>query len=144
MRERPRYAFDISRQRRVVLDVMQGMFTHNIDDARPGLFGVVQIRRSVCQTRAQMQQGGSGSIGHAVIAIRRAAAHALEQAEHAAHALNAIQRANEMHFRRARVGKAHLHPAFYQCANQTFCAVHECLPQLIEFGWCPIFPTILI
>ena len=113
MRERPRYAFDISRQRRVVLDVMQGMFTHNIDDARPGLFGVVQIRRSVCQTRAQMQQGGSGSIGHAVIAIRRAAAHALEQAEHAAHALNAIQRANEMHFRRARVGKAHLHPAFY-------------------------------
>ena len=52
---------------------------------------------------AEMEQRCSRLLGHARIAVGSPRRHALEQAEHAAHAVDAIERGDEMHFRRAGV-----------------------------------------
>ena len=110
--ESKEHAFDVRRQRRIVFDVITRVLPHNVDDARARLLRVMQIGQTIAQPRPQMQQRGRGFISHAVITIRRAAAHALEQAQHAAHALNPIQCTDKMHLRSAGVGEAHIHPAF--------------------------------
>ena len=124
MRERPRDAFDVGGERRVVLDVIERVLADDIDDARAGLLGVVQVGRRVGQTGTEMQQRRGRLVGHAVVAVGRPAAHAFEQAEHAAHALDAIERADEMHLGRAGIGEADIDAALHQGPNQTLRSVH--------------------
>src|SRR6185503_12026685 len=100
-------------------------------DAGARLLGVVQVGGGVGEARAEMQQGRGRLVLHAVVAVGRARADALEQAEHAAHALDAIERADEMHLRRAGIGEADLDAALHQGPNQTLRTVHTVLP--IEF-----------
>ena len=129
MRERPRDAFDVGGERRVVLDVIERVLAHDVDDARARLLGVVQVGRGVGEAGTEMQQGRGRLVGHAVVAVGRAAAHAFEQAQHAAHALDAIERADEMHLRGAGIGEADFDAALDQGANQTFRSVHRRLPD---------------
>ena len=128
MREGTRDAFDVGGERRVVLDVIERVLAHDVDDTRARLLGVVQVGRRIGETGTQMQQGRGRLVGHAVVAIGRTGADALEQAEHAAHALDAIQRADEVHLRGAGVGETDLDAALHQGADQTFSSVHR-LPQ---------------
>ena len=67
-------------------------------------------------------------VAHPVIAVCGAGHDALEQAEHAAHAVDPVERGDKMHLRRARVGKTHLDPAADQRAHQAFRAVHLVSP----------------
>jgi hypothetical protein len=125
VRERPRNAFDVGGERRVVLDVIKRVLAHDIDDARARLLGVVQVGGGIGETGAEMQQGRGRLVGHTVVAVGRAAAHAFEQAEHAAHALDPVERTDEMHLRGAGIGEADFDAALHQGPNQTFRSVHR-------------------
>ena len=125
MREGPRDAFDVGGERRVVLDVIERVLAHDVDDAGARLLGVVQVGRRIGEAGTEMQQGRGGLVGHAVVAVGRAAAHAFEQAEHAAHALDPVERAHEVHLRGAGIGEADFDAALHQGPNQTFRSVHR-------------------
>ena len=55
-----------------------------------------------------MQQGAAGLSGHAAIAVGHAGHRAFEKAEHGAHAVDTVERRDEMHFGRARIGETDL------------------------------------
>ena len=76
----------------------------------------------------EMQQRRGRRALHAEIAVGRPRHHALEQAEHAAHALDAIQRCDEVHLRGAGIGEADVDPARDQGPHQTFRTVHPVTP----------------
>ena len=124
VRHRTRHAFDVGGQRGIVGDVVAGMLADDVDDAGARLLRVVQIGQPVAQARPQVQQGGGRLAGEPVIAVGRAGDHALEQAQHAAHALDLVQGRNEVHFGRAGVAEADLHFARHERAHQTFGSVH--------------------
>ena len=124
-RHRPRQAFDIGGQRRVVADVIGRMLADDVDDAGMRLLGVVQVGKAVGETGAEMQQRRGRRALHAEIAVGRPGHHALEQAEHAAHALDAIERCDEMHLGGAGIGEADVDPARDQGPHQTFRTVHS-------------------
>ena len=125
MREGPSDAFDVGGERRVVLDVIERVLAHDVDDAGTCLFGVVQVGGGIGEARAEMQQGRGRLVGHAVVAIGGAAADAFEQAEHAAHAFDAVEGPDKMHFRGARIGEAYLDATLHQGPNQTLRSVHH-------------------
>ena len=101
------------------------MLADQIDDWRLRFARVVQIRRAVRKSRPEMQQRASWLSGHPRISVRGAGHHAFEQPEHATHFAHAVERRDNMHFRRAGVGEASVHSARHQRANQAFCTVHE-------------------
>ncbi len=72
-----------------------------------------------------MQQGRRRLVGHAVVAIGGTTADAFEQAKHATHAFDAIERADKVHFRGTRIGEADLDAALHQGPNQTLRSVHH-------------------
>ena len=127
-RHRPRQALDIGSQRRVVADVIGRVLADDIDDAGMRLLGVVQVGKAVGEAGPEMQQRRGRRALHAEIAVGRARHHALEQAEHAAHALDAIQRRDEMHLGGAGIGETDVDPARDQGPHQTFRTVHPAAP----------------
>ena len=127
-RHRPRQALDVGGQRRIVFDVVGGMLADDVDDAGIGLLGVVQIGKAVGEPGAEMQQRRGRRALHAEIAVGGPGHHALEQAEHAAHALDPVQCGDEMHLRGAGIGEADVDAARDQCPHQTFRTVHGLAP----------------
>src|SRR5271156_5926558 len=71
-----------------------------------------------------MQQRACRFFSHTRVAVRGSRHHTFEKAEHTTHLRHAIERGNEMHFRRAWVRETGVHPSSNQGANETFCAVH--------------------
>ena len=124
-RHRPREALDIGSQRRVVRDMIRRVLADDIDDAGIGLFGVVQIGEAVGEAGTEMQQRRGGLAGHPEIAVGRPRDDAFEQPEHAADALDAIERSHEMHLRRAGIGEADVDVACDQRPHQAFRTVHR-------------------
>ena len=124
MRHGRRHALDIRGQRGVVGDVIGGVLADDVDDAGVGLLGVVQVGQPIGEAGAQVQQGGRRPSQHAVVAVGRARHHALEQAQHAAHARHLVQGGHEMHLRRAGIGEADVHSAREQGPHQTFSPIH--------------------
>jgi hypothetical protein len=84
-----------------------------------------------------MQECGRRSVEHTPVAIRGACHHTLEQRQHAAHALDFIERSDEVHLRRPRIGEAHIHPPANQRAHQAFCTIHGVLTP----SSCMLFPV---
>ncbi|KAG1529950.1 hypothetical protein G6F50_017649 [Rhizopus delemar] len=84
--------------RRVVLDVIGRVVTHDVDHGGAGALGVVQVGQAIAQARAQVQQRGGRLVGHARVAVGRARHHAFEQAQHATHLGLAIQRRDKVQF----------------------------------------------
>ena len=80
-----------------------------------------------------MQQRRGRRALHPVIAVGGARHHALEQAEHAAHALDPVKRRDKMHLRGARIGEADVHAARDQCPHQTFRPVHSFCSRSLRF-----------
>jgi len=105
-----------------------GVLADDVDDAGIRLLGVVEIGKAVGQPRAEMQQRRSRCPLHAKIAVGGAGHYALEQAEHAAHALDPVQRGDKMHLRGAGIREADVDPACDQCPHQTFRTVHGFAP----------------
>ena len=104
----PRDTLDIRRQRCVVLHMVGGVIADDIDDGHMTLFGIVDIGQRIAQAGTEVQQRRRGLARHAGIAVRSAAEHTLEQAQHTAHALHFIQRRHEMHLRCTGIGETHL------------------------------------
>src|ERR671922_29521 len=69
---------------------------------------------------SQVQKRCRWPVEHTPVAIRRARDHPLKEGEHAAHALDLIERGDEVHFRGSRIGEAHVHPAANQRVHQAF------------------------
>ena len=128
VRHRPRQPFDVGGQRRVVADVIGRMLADDVDDARMRLLGVVQIGEPVGEPGAEMQQRRGRRALHAEIAVGRTRHHAFEQPEHAAHALDPIERGDKMHLGSAGIGEADVHAARDQGPHQTFRTVHRSTP----------------
>ena len=127
-RHRPRQAFDIGGQRRIEPDVIGRVLADDVDDAGMGLLGVVQVGEAIGEARPKVQQGRCRRALHAEITVGRARHHALEQAKHAAHALDPIQRRDKMHLRGTGIGEADINAARDQGPHQTFRTVHRSTP----------------
>ena len=115
-------SFDIGCQRRIVLQVLAGMFADHVDHARRGTFGIVDIGKTIGETRTEMEQGRSGPIGHPVPAIGSTGGDAFEQAQHRFHR-RIVERGQKMHFRRPGVGKANVDAQPGQCGYERLSAV---------------------
>ena len=118
-------ALRVCGQRRVVGPVVGGLVAHDVDDAGPRAAGVVQVRKSVREAWAAMQQRGRGLARHAPVAVGAAGDDVLLQAEDAAHAGDAVQRGDEMHLAGAGIREADIDPAAQQGVDKTFRAVHR-------------------
>ena len=85
----------------------------------------MQIGQAVAESWPQMQKRCRWPVEHTPVAIRRARDHPLKERQYAAHALDLIERGDEVHLRGSRIGEAHVHPTANQRAHQAFCAVHD-------------------
>ena len=101
-----------------------GLVADDVDHRGVGTAGVVQVGEAVGEAGAAMEQGGGRAAGHAGVAVGGAGDDAFEQAEDAAHAGDAVERGDEVHFRCAGVGEARIDPVGEQGVHQAFGAVH--------------------
>ena len=136
-RERLGRGLDVGGQRRVVAPVIGRMVADDVDHRRRRLVGVVDVGEPVGHAGAEMQQGRRRVVGHPVIAVGRAGDHPLEEAEHAAHAVDPVERRDKMHLRGAGIGKAHIDAAADQGAHQAFRAIHDFLRSPYYRAACP-------
>ena len=104
------------------------MLADDVDDAGIRLLGVVQIGKAVGEAGSEVQQRRCRRALHAEIAVGGTRHHALEQAEHAAHALDPVQGGDKMHLRGAGIGEADVNAARDQGPHQTFRTVHRSTP----------------
>ncbi len=51
---------DVGRERRVVLDVIERMLTHDVDNAGARLLGVVQVGRRICEAGPRCSRVDAG------------------------------------------------------------------------------------
>jgi hypothetical protein len=120
-----RESFRVGSQRRIERAVIGCLVTNDINHRRRGPARVVQIRQTVGEARAAMQQRRRRLFRHPCIAVGGTRHHAFEQAKHAMHAGNPVERGNEVHLRRARIGKAGRHAAVQQRMHQALSAIHR-------------------
>jgi hypothetical protein len=81
------------------------MVADNVHHRDLGLAGIVQVGQTIGQAGTQMQQCRGWFFGHPRITVRRSRHHALEQAQHRAHAGDTIQSADEVHLGRPGMAK---------------------------------------
>ena len=109
MANRPCQAFDVARQRRVVLNMVAGVLAHDVHDRRLRTAGVMQVRQAVGQARSEMQERHGRFVGHTGVTVGRPRNDAFEQPKDAAHPGLSVQCGDKMHFRRARIGETYIH-----------------------------------
>ena len=102
------------------------MLSDDVDHRRPRFAGVVKIGQRVAEAGAEMQERGGGAAKHARVSVGRAGAHAFKEAEHAAHAFDAVERRDELHFGRAGVHEAGVDSRLEQGSEEAFGAEHAC------------------
>ena len=125
MTEWARGAFDVRSQRCVKLSMKSGVIANDIDNRRVSPQCIVQVRQTVGEPWTEMQQRDRRPIEHAAVAICGPRYHAFEQSKHAAHIADPIKGSDEMHFRRARVGKTDLDVIAQQGSEQTLGTIHK-------------------
>ena len=104
-RHGPGQRVDVGCQRRIIGQVITGMVADHIDHRCIGAAGVVHVGHGIGHARPGVQQGRRRFAGHAGIAVGRAADHAFEQAQHAAHRRLAVKRGHKVHLGGAGVGE---------------------------------------
>ena len=124
VRHRPGYPHRVALQRGLEPQVIVGMVTHDVQDARLRLPGVVQVGKGIAETGGQVQQRRRDLALHPEIPIRRAGHAALEQAQDAAHVGVLVQGGDKVHFRGAGIGETDPYVAGKQGPHQCFRAVH--------------------
>ena len=85
--------------------------------------GVVQVGDAVAQPGPEVQQGGRRPLGHTGVAVGGPGHRALEQSEDGPHLGHVVERGDEVHLRRARVGEAHVDPTVDEGADECLGAV---------------------
>ena len=80
--------------------------------------------------RPEVQEHGGGFAGDPRVPVGGAGGDALEQRQHPAHLGHRIQRADEMHLRRARVHEAHVDTRAGQAGDESLGADHEVPPDV--------------
>src|SRR5262249_24067762 len=99
----------------------------DVDDRHARSARVVQVRETVGEARAEVQQRACGFARHARIAVGRAGDDAFEEPEHATHAGLAVERRDEMHLGGAGIREADVDAAINQRREQTLGSVHRAL-----------------
>ena len=120
-----RQGLDVGLQRRVVADVAGGVGADDDHHRGPGPAGVVQVGQAVGQAGAEVQQHRGGFPGDPRVPVGGAGGDALEQREHPAHLGHRVQRADEVHLRRARVHEAYVDARAGQAGHQGLGADHR-------------------
>ncbi len=129
-RDGPRHAVDVRLQRRVVLLVVGRVVADDVDERRARPAGVVQVGEPVAEAGPEVQQRRRRLAGHAPVPVGGAGDDAFEQAEHAAHLGDRVERGDEVHLGRARVREAHVDAAVDERADQRLRSVHGVPPRL--------------
>ena len=71
-----------------------------------------------------MQQGAGRFSSHSRVTVRRRCDHSFKQSQHAADLLLPIESGNQVHFGRAGIREADLHPSCNQRFDETLRSVH--------------------
>ena len=96
----------------------------------PGPPGVVQVGQAVGQTGTQVQQHRGGLAGDPGVPVGGAGGDAFEQASTPRIGGHRVQRADEVHLRRARVHEAHVDTRAGQAGDEGLGADHEVPPDV--------------
>ncbi len=131
-----RPALGVGGERRVVRAMVGRLVADAVHHLRVRAPPIVQVGKPVREARAAMQQRGRGLPRHPRIAVGRAGDHALEQAEHAAHAGDAVERGDEVHLAGAGIGEAGIDARGEQALHQAFRTVHPRAPHFAA-AHCP-------
>ena len=97
--------------------MVRGMLPDKIDNGHLCPACIVQIRETVGETGTEMQDGARRLFRHARITVRSSSHNSFEEAEHAAHFRQPVERSNQMNLRSARVCKTGVNTAGGQRAN---------------------------
>ena len=124
VRHRACKALGIGGERRIERPVVARLVTDDIDHRRMRAARVVHVGDAVGEARPAMEQRRGGLAGHARVAVGAAGHHDFGHAEDAAHALDLVERGDEMHFRRAGIGETGINAAGEQRAHKAFGAIH--------------------
>jgi len=87
------------------MEMICGVIADHVDHRRSGAARVVKIGQAIGQPWPQMQQSYRRFVGHARITIGGAGHDPFKQAKHRADSRLAVDRGDQLHFRRAGVGK---------------------------------------
>jgi hypothetical protein len=93
----------------------------------------MQVRHTIGQSRAEVQQRASWLFSHACVPVGRAGYDTLKQPEDASQLGYAVQGRDKVDLRSARIREADTYSGGYQRSDQAFCAIHfviECAFQL--------------
>ena len=93
------------------------MLSDEVDDGHLCPASIVQIRETVGETGTEMQESARRLFRHARIAVRSSSHNSFEEAEHAAHFRQPVERSDQMNLRSARVCKTRVNTAGGQRAN---------------------------
>jgi hypothetical protein len=104
--------------------MISGLVADDIDDGYAGAPGVMEVRESIREAGSTVEERRRGLPGYPCIAVRRAGRNVFEQRQYTPYAWNAVQRRNEVHLTRSRVGKACIDVIGDERADQAFGAVH--------------------
>jgi hypothetical protein len=125
-----------------VLRVVGRVVADDVDDRRRRAARVVKIGEPVGQAGAEVQQRGGRLFGHATVAIGHPRHCAFEQAEDRAHAVDTIERGDEVHLRGARIAEADFDTAVDEGSDEALCAVHaeprrpgSAASRAVDFAW---------
>jgi hypothetical protein len=119
---------DVARQRGVGRQVPGRVVADQVHDRRVSAPRVVQVCDAIGEARAQVEQRQRRPAGHARVAVGRARADALEQAQHGPDSRHRVERGDELNLGRAGVREADLDTGLDRRLNQTFGTVHPALP----------------
>jgi len=84
----------------------------------------MKIGKTVRQAGPKVQKRGHGAIHYAIISVGGAGHDSFKQTQHASHAVDAIQRRNEMHFGRAGIRETDVYTAGDKRSRQALCTIH--------------------
>ena len=129
-------ALDVALERRVVLLVIRGVVSDDVDDRRAGPPGVVKVREPVRQPGTEVEQGRRRLVGHTAVAVGGSGADAFEQRQHGPHLRELVERRDEVHLGRAGIREAHLHAGGHERPEQGLRALHR-LPPPVNRAPCP-------
>jgi len=128
--ERAGGALDVGGQGRVVEPVVGGVVADHVDDRRVRPHRVVQVGQAVGQAGAQVQQRRRRPVRHPRVAVGGTGDHTLEEAQHAAHAVDLVQGGHEVHLRRAGFAKQTSTPLAISVSNKLRAPFTRSPPQL--------------
>ena len=92
----------------IILRMVRRVVAHDVDDRRPCATRIVEVGEPVRQPWSEMQQRRGRLFRHAAVAIGHPGHRAFEKTEHDPHALDPVERRDEMHLRCAGIAETDL------------------------------------